>query len=421
VKSDKMVGVLRSQVVPVIGCTEPVSIAISVATAKAQMKNRAEKVKVKLSVNILKNGMRVGIPGTNEKGIPFAIALALANGNGSADLSIFKDIEQDAIDKAHKIVDSGIIEIEAIEANKGFYIKTQLFSEDEEVEVVIEDNHTNIISIKKNGFDIPFINVTTGSKNPNGYQIEKLDDIYTFIEEVDIEKIAFLKEGVEMNLAIAEEGKNNPYCSALGPHLFSLIESGKVSNDILNRMKAYTASGSDARMGGANFPVMSSSGSGNHGLTAIIPVAILAEELNSSEEELLRALALSHLITSYIKQKAGRLSPICGCAIAAGIGASAAMTYLQGGKKEQIDLAILNMVGTLAGLICDGAKGGCSFKLVTAVNEAYTQSLLALDGTSIALHDGIVGSNSDETIDNLGKLSQKGMEQVDKFLVDIML
>jgi L-cysteine desulfidase len=415
-----MLDILQSQVAPAIGCTEPVSVAIAVAAAKELLTVPIKSVQVHMSLNIFKNGMRVGIPGTQEKGIMFAVALALVQGSSSDGLEIFKEVDEQAIQEAHKILASDVIRIDAMKMTSDFYISATLRGEQEISECTIMSNHTNIVSLKKNGEELYKAKPCDDTVTDTECRIDRLDDIFSFIERANYQDLLFLLDGVKMNMAMAQEGKENHYSSALGSRLFSLIESGQLSRDVSNLIKAETASACDARMGGARLPVMSSSGSGNQGLAATIPLAVLAEHIGSSTEQLVISLALSHLITHYIKQQTGRLSPVCGCAIAAGIGAAAGMTLLQGGEKEHIHLVINNMIGSLAGMVCDGAKGGCSYKISTAVGEAYTQALVVLDNTSIAKFDGIIGSDVERTITNLAILSRQGMGEVDSLLVDIL-
>ena len=421
VSTIKLLELLHAQVVPAIGCTEPVSIAIAVATARNQVSGNILAVLVQVSLNIFKNGMRVGIPGTSEKGIPFATALALVAGRPDMGLEIFRDVDSDAVKKAQSILDSDCIRIETVERDVDFYVYARVATEHDYAECVIESNHTNVTSIKRNGMEL-FGSKDSSHRNFNSNETVTacLDDIFSFAASVDPADLRFLLEGVTMNLDIAKIGKEAHYSSGFGPRLFRLMETEYLSNDISNIIKAYTASACDARMGGLNHPVMSSSGSGNQGIAAIIPCAILGRHMHCTDEQLSIALAISHLVTHYIKQKTGRLSPVCGCAVAAGIGAATGMTWLQGGRSEEMHLVINNMIGSLAGMVCDGAKGGCSFKLATAVGEAYIQSLVVLDRTSIDKLDGIVGMTTEETVNNLGELCKTGMANMDSTLVDIL-
>jgi L-cysteine desulfidase len=421
VESDKLLELLHAQVIPAVGCTEPVSIAIATAAARQHVAEPITDVQVEISLNIFKNGMRVGIPGTEEKGIPFATALALVLPDPVLGLEIFAQVDAQHIAEAKRLLAQDIIHIRTADNDRNFYVSVQVTGNSDKATCVIESNHTNIVSITRNGEIIQGHCVSPKDQVEEVHQeIPDFDTIFSFAEEVDPAQIAFLLDGVTMNLAIAKAGKEQRRSSGLGPRLYALMEMGKLPDDMVHRIRACTAAACDARMGGVNLPVMSSSGSGNQGITAIIPIAVLASELGSSDAQLSRALAISHLVTSFIKQKTGRLSPVCGCAVAAGIGAAAGMTFLQGGSRHTMRLAINNMIGSLAGLVCDGAKGGCAYKLATAASEAYIQSLVAQDETSVSAYDGIVGASTEATVENLGQLCTEGMGQVDSLLVDIL-
>ncbi|MGI6433645.1 MAG: serine dehydratase subunit alpha family protein [Sphaerochaetaceae bacterium] len=414
------VKLLHEQVIPAVGCTEPVSIAIATAAANRQLTGEITNLMIRLSFNIFKNGMKVGIPGTDEKGIPFAAALALVMGNPDHQLQIFEHVKESDIAKAKELLQKKCIIIEPIHNGSDFYIEVKATTQTDEAVCIIESNHTNIISITKNGVRVDNKPTSLDSTIQKEREIESLEAIYAFIAASDSSDLHFLLQGAQMNMAVAQEGRKKSYSSALGQRLFSLMDTGLLSKDLPNMIKAYTASACDARMGGLSQNVMSSSGSGNQGIAAIVPLAVLAQEKDKSDKELSIALALSHLVTYYIKQKTGRLSPVCGCAIAAGIGSAAGLTYLQGGDSSHIDKAINNMIGSIAGMVCDGAKGGCSFKLANAVAEAYTQSLVVLDGTSVNAGDGIIGSSTEQSIKNLVNLCRIGMADVDDVLVDIL-
>lgn len=417
----KLLELLHVQVVPAVGCTEPVSVAIAVATAKQHIEGTIQKVHVSMSLNIFKNGMYVGIPGTKQRGLYVATALALVIEHPQVGLEIFKDVDEKLIESAQEFLNVDIITIEAVNNDSNFFIEVRIESETEVAECVIESNHTNIVSVKKNGKEQLAKRTHNLEDNTSSQElISNLEDIYTFIEEIDSSQLRFLLDGAKMNLAMAEVGKSEKYSSGLGLRLFELMSKGFLAKDISNEIKAYTASASDARMGGANLPVMSSSGSGNQGIVATIPVVLLGQHLQVSDDDLSIALAISHLMTNYIKQQTGRLSPVCGCAVAAGIGAAVAMTWLQKGSSREMNLVINNMVGTLAGMVCDGAKGGCSYKLATAAGEAYLQSLVVLDQTSVSQLDGVVGMTTEETLENLGALCKIGMSKMDETLVKIL-
>lgn len=419
-----ILNILKEQVKPAIGCTEPVAVAIAVSTISKELEGDLEEVSIKTSMNIFKNGMRVGIPGTNHKGIKFAAALSIICGDSALQLEIFKNVDKNSIALAENLIANNKIKVSSLKRKDDFYIEVVIKTSMDYGKCIIKENHTNVVLIEKNGIVLLNKDEEINKNKEDNSKTNLLDiniiNIIDFIENVDYDKIKFMLDGAKMNLQMSEYGIKKIYSSGLGYTLNRLIENNIISRDIANRIRAATAAACDARMAGVKNPVMSSAGSGNHGITAIIPVAIVCEEYKYSHEKLARALALSHLITYYIKQYTGNLSPICGCSIAAGIGASSAITWLLGGDVKTISIAINNMMGSLSGMLCDGAKGGCSYKVAVAATEAFVQAQLAMEDTSISQLDGIIGMNAEESILNLGKISKEAMKDVDKIIIDII-
>lgn len=413
---------LKNQVVPALGCTEPVAVAIAVSTAFQQVKGTACHVSVTTSLNIFKNGMRVGIPGTREKGIQFASALAIICGNPALQLEVFRDVTPEHEKRARDLLQRGVVHVAAASGSNEFYINAVVETDLGAGECTIQGGHTNIVEIRKNRHIV----FKADKEEPNGgagssYADLFLDDILRFAETADKDELAFLLEGVRMNLEISQVGRQRAYCSGLGWKLHTLIRQGKLSDDLPNRIRAAAAAACDARMAGLKKPVMSSAGSGNHGITAILPIALMAQEYGKTDEELCRALAVSHLTTALIKQRTGKLSPICGCAVAAGSGAAAGTAWLMGVREEKaVEDAINNMIGCLSGMLCDGAKGSCSFKVATAATEAYYQSLMALEGVSTSPGDGLIGETSLQSVENIAEISRTAMNGVDACLVRIL-
>lgn len=422
-KYERIIKVLKQQVKPALGCTEPVAVGIAVARAYREVKGEIEKITVKLSPNIFKNGMRVGIPGTSHSGIPFAIALASICGDSDLGLEVFKNVTLQDEKSAEKLLCKGIIDIGVDDTKDNFYIKADVKTDKGYGVCIIEGFHTNITYIEANGNILYKKEYESCSSKE---ELEKIGDLtikelVEIIENIPYEDIKFLLDGEKLNMEIAAKGLEDGIGLGLGPGIKKLIEEGMLNNDLANTVRLYTAAASDARMAGVNMPVMSSAGSGNHGITAIIPPAIVCRTLGYDEEKLTRALALSHLVTVYIKEYTGRLSPVCGCGIAAGVGACASVAWLIGCDDKQIAGAIKNMIGNLAGLLCDGAKGGCAFKLSTASSEAVIQAYLAKNNIIISDYDGIVSSEAENTIKNLGKLCMEGLSGVDSKIIEIML
>jgi len=422
---NKIVAILKDKVRPALGCTEPVAAALAVARAYSEVKGNLKKIDVVVSPNIFKNGMLVGIPGTSESGIPFAVALSLVCGNPDLGLELFDKVNDAYITAARAILDRGIITISLEETKASFYIEARVITDQGNSRCIIRDHHTNIVLVEKNNAVIMEKSVPAANAN-NHQAMDKLGDLTIrqlreTIETIPFKKIEFLAEGADMNMKMAHVGLRDKPGLGLGAGLKALMDKGEMEDNLVNRVKIHTSAATDARMAGVKLPVMSSAGSGNHGLTAILPVLLTCRELGSDNEKLVRALAFSHLVTIYIKEFTGSLSPICGCAIAAGIGASVAVAWLLGCNDDQIAGTINNMSGDLAGMVCDGAKGGCAFKLSTASGEAILSAKLAKNNIFISETEGIVGTGAESTIRNLGKLCVQGMDHVDKKIIEVML
>lgn len=416
--------ILEEGVKPALGCTEPVAVGLAVSKAFQVIQGNVKKIKVTLSPNIFKNGMRVGIPGTHEKGLVFATALGITCGDPQLELEVFQRVNSKAISEADELIKRECIDI-TIEYHKGsFYIEAEVITDKGNGLCVIKDSHTNIVLVKANERILFSKDNRKNSEKENRETILKglpLKEIQDFVENVPLSQIEFLLEGAKMNLEIAQVGLENRPGAGIGAALNKLALNHKIKMDMPNRARILTSAACDARMAGIKMPVMTTSGSGNQGLTAIIPLTVVCKYLQVEDEKLARALAFSHLTTAYIKTFIGKLSPICGCAVAAGIGACAAITWILGGNSQQIGGAIKNMAGSLVGMICDGAKGGCAFKISTAAAESIIQAELAMENVFIDDLDGIISSEVEKTIKNLGKFCTYGMKDADRVMIEIML
>lgn len=408
---------------PALGCTEPVAVGIATAKAFESLEGKVESIRVEVSPNIYKNGMGVGIPGTSKIGLEFAAALGVTCGDASLGLEVFKGVDKNSKEEADELLKSGKVELVLEDTKGNFFIEAVVETENGKGICRIKESHTNIVYVEKNGKVLLEEEVKKDIKgNGNGYLKEiKLQDIKNFVEEVSFSDIKFLLEGVKVNMDIAKVGLEEKPGPGLGSAMDLLMEEGVMQKDVINRARVLTSAACDARMSGKNMPVMSSAGSGNQGITAIIPPAVMCEHLDCDDEKLARSLAFSHLTTAYIKAFTGNLSPVCACAVAAGIGASASIVWMLGGSINQIGGAIRNMVATLTGMVCDGAKGGCAFKLSTASSEAIIQAKLAMADVVVGGTDGIVSPDTDQTIKNLGRFCSEGMKDLDKEIIDIMI
>lgn len=416
--------VLVNGVKPALGCTEPVAVGLAAAEAYKGVKGKIKNVVIKLSPNIFKNGMGVGIPGTKEMGLVFAAALGITCGDAALGLEVYRNVNDKAILEAEALIENGLVSI-GIEGTKGnFYIEAEVTTENGKGICIIKDNHTNVVFVKAND-KIIFQN-TENETEVNSNSISDLgdltlNDIREFVETVSFSDIRFMLDGVKLNMDIAKVGLDEKLGVGLGAAMNLLMSDGIIKKDVVNEARILTSAACDARMSGINMAVMSSAGSGNHGITAIIPPTVVCEHIGCDDEKLARTLAFSHLTTAYIKVFTGGLSPVCGCAVAAGVGASAAITWVLGGNNRQIGGAIKNMIGSIAGMVCDGAKGGCAFKLSTASSEAIIQAKLAMANVFINDLDGIINPGVEETIKNLGRFCTDGMKDADSEIISIML
>lgn len=415
--------ILKKEVVPAFGCTEPIALALAVAKARETLNREVESIEVFVSSNIYKNGMGVGIPGTGMIGLDIAAALGAVGGESKEELEVLKNISEDHIVKAKKFAKEGKIIIKVKEIPNKLYIEATCYGGEDKAKVIIKDIHSNITLVSLNDSII-----YERGEGECDIAIDKtiedfnltVEGIYNFAKEVNYKDIEFILEGARLNKAISEEGLSKDYGLRVGKTLRDSIKSGFLSDDIQNYAVVMTAAATDARMAGCMNSVMSNSGSGNQGITVILPVVAVGERLKVSEEKMARALVLSNLIAIHIKSYLGRLSALCGC-IVASAGASCGITYLMGGDLEKIKYAIKNMVGNISGMICDGAKTGCSLKVATGVTAAIQSSLLAIKGIGIAETDGIIEKSIEKTIRNIGNIGAKGMFETDKMILDIMV
>ena len=419
-RTETLIAILKDQVVPALGCTEPGAVAYAVARAKELLNGKVDSMVVYVDKNVLKNGMGVGIPGTPERGIVFACALALEIGKSENKLEALKGATPESIDAARKIAASGCIDLRLKEDAPGLYISVDARGENGESRVVIEGTHTNITYEAVNGKVIkqsapPARCEDTEAGSGIREEIKKynIQDLVDFANNVSDEDIAFMQDGIDMNMAIASDAIQR------GLHICNTML--KNDSSLAGKAKAYTAAGSENRMSGSPLPVMSSAGSGNHGITAIIPITVIGTGLGIDIKKIRRSVALSHLVTNYIKVFLGPLSPVCGCGVAAGVGAAAGLTYMQGGNVEQIKAAINNMSAGITGMLCDGAKMGCSIKVSCAASAAIDASNLALSHVEIPSDNGILSSKPELTMQNIATVSVKGMDHTDNVILQLML
>jgi len=416
----KIIELIQREVVPAIGCTEPVAVALCVAKATEMLGCLPEEITVRLSANMLKNAMGVGIPGTGMTGLPIAIALGALVGKSSYGLEVLRDVDMDAVGRGREYLASHKVNIELDEkAPSKLFIDVRVSDgKDGSCRAVISCEHTHFVLLDKNGQRILEENATEGACQSGDDVCLDLATVYEFATETPVEEIEFILEARRLNLAAAQTALAGNYGHSLGStiHRFGKKFYGDTP---VAHMISYTSAACDARMGGAPVAVMSNSGSGNQGITATMPVVSFAHDMDASHEQTVRALILSHLTSIYIKQSLGRLSALCGCVVAS-TGASAGITYLMGGQYNEICSAIKDMVATLTGMICDGAKPSCALKISSAVTTAMTSAMLAMNGKCVTSTEGIISDDVDRTIRNLTSIGREAMNETDRLVLKIM-
>ena len=416
----QIIDLVRREVIPAIGCTEPIAVALCVAKAAETLGVRPEKIKVLLSANILKNAMGVGIPGTGMIGLPIAVALGAIIGKSEYQLEVLKDSTPEAVEQGKLFIDEKRICISLKDnITEKLYIEITCEAGDKKSTAIIAGGHTNFVYIAR-GEEVLLNKQQAGMEDVEEKPLElNLRKVHDFALTAPLDEISFILETARLNKAAAEKSFEGEYGHALGKMLRGRYEHQVMGDCVFSHILSYTSGACDARMAGAMIPVMSNSGSGNQGISATLPVLIFAEENGKSEEEIIRALMLSHLTVIYIKQSLGRLSALCGCVVAA-TGSSCGITWLMGGTYEQIAFAVQNMIANLTGMICDGAKPSCALKVTTGVSTAVLSAMMAMENRSVTSVEGIIDEDVDQSIRNLTRIGSQGMNETDKVVLDIM-
>ena len=386
-----------------------------------------QAVRVTVSANIYKNGMAVGIPGAGgARGNAIAAALGAICGDASRGLEVLAGTKPEDVKKAEAWVEEKRATIYCDQDRGGVYVLASVFTPEHKAMCLIEGSHSNIVKVTADG------ETTFEKERPSGASSGFADDgfptlfadVLKMADEMDGEDEDFIWEGVEMNDRIAAEGIKPAGGGSLQSSNFGLIlrNDEKVGDfvPVALEIRTTASAAAEARMSGVQLPVMSSAGSGNHGITAIIPIAVLGRRAGKSRSEIAKAIAVSHLATSFVKRNLGRLSPVCGCSVAAGAGAAAGMTYLMGGTYDQICSAMSLLLSNIAGMLCDGAKESCALKVGSASSEAYCAMEWALEGQHLAVPQGVFGASIEETVANVGRVSREGMKTVDRVMIDIL-
>lgn len=417
---DKIIALVKSEVVPAVGCTEPIAVALCVAKATEKLGERPEKIDVQLSANILKNAMGVGIPGTGMIGLPIAIALGALVGKSEYQLEVLKDVTPEAVEAGKAYIGEKRINVALkADAPDKLYIEVHVSANDREAKAVIQGGHTAFVDDEPNGCKTAMGNGDASGNEDDADAWLSLKLVYEFATTAPLSEIEFILDAKRLNEAAAEQSLRGNYGHKLGKTLTRPLGKGIMGDSIFSHIISATALACDARMAGAMIPVMSNSGSGNQGICATLPVVKFAEENHNTDEELTRALMLSHLTAIYIKQSLGKLSALCGCVVAS-TGSSCGITYLMGGTFEQITFAVKNMVANLTGMICDGAKPSCALKLASGVSTAVLSAMLAVQDNCVSSCEGIIDDDVDRSIHNLTTIGKDAMNETDKCVLDIM-
>jgi UPF0597 protein BVU_2091 len=420
----QIIALVKREVIPAVGCTEPIAVALAVASSQSLLNGYPSRIHVALSPNMLKNAMGVGIPGTGMTGLPIAIALGAICGDSKANLEVLAKVTPDDVAKGKSLVDNNAISISlATEGCDILYIEATVTDDSgHTATTVISGSHTNIVRQELDG------KVLTLNDGGNGGAEVKssasapkltMAQVWEFAMESPLDELKFILESRRINKLAAERSFTGRYGHEVGRTLHCERQRAMMGDSIFSRVLSYTSAACDARMAGAPIPVMSNSGSGNQGIAATLPVAIYAEEQFASEEQTVRALMLSHLTVIYIKQSLGRLSALCGCVVAA-TGSACGICYLMGGNFEKVVATAKNMIANLTGMICDGAKPSCAMKLASGVSTAMMSAMMAMEGQSVCQLEGIVDDDIDRCVSNLTRIGREGMRETDRLILKIM-
>lgn len=418
---DEILALIKREVAPAIGCTEPMCVALCVAYATEALGGEPESIQVGLSANVLKNAMGVGIPGTGMVGLPIAIALGALVGKSSYQLEVLHDCTPEAVERGKKLIENGIINITLEkEVCDNLYVDVVCKRGSHRSEAIIAHEHTRLVYLCCDN------NLLLDERSSlQGKSVRETDNdltlrqVFDFATRTSIDKLEFINEARILNEKAAEEALKGNFGHELGKTLSRPLGKGIMGDSIFCHILSVTSCACDARMAGAMIPVMSNSGSGNQGIAATLPVVVFARENHNTEEELTRALILSHLTAIYIKQSLGRLSALCGCVVAS-TGSSCGITYLMGGHYEQVAYSVKNMIANLAGMVCDGAKPSCALKVSSGVSTAVLSAMLAIQNKFVTNVEGLIEDDVDRCIRNLTLVGAKGMQETDRMVLDIM-
>ena len=419
-----IIALMNREIIPAIGCTEPIAVALCVAKATETLGSRPESIKARLSANVLKNAMGVGIPGTGMTGLPIAMALGALVGKSEYELEVLKDADKSAVEEGCRLIDEKRISVSLKDnIDEKLYIEIEVTSGEDSATAIISGGHTRFVHISRNNEVL--LSIESGASNDGNCAEESSDPtltlrrVWDFAMTAPLDELEFILEARRLNMNAAYESLKGDYGHAIGKLFRSESERNVMGDTLHCQIVGMTTAACDARMAGAMIPVMSNSGSGNQGLTSTVPVVVYAEQNNATHEQMVRALILSHLTVIYIKQSLGRLSALCGCVVAA-TGSSCGITYLMGGGYDEVTKAVKNMIANLTGMICDGAKPSCAMKCASGVSTALVSALMAMNGRWVKSVEGIIDDDVDRSIRNLTDIGRDAMTHTDTMILKIM-
>lgn len=413
----EMIDILKAELVPALGCTEPIAIALASAKAREVLGGIPDELTVECSSNIIKNAKSVVVPMTkNLKGIEAAAIVGMLGGNANKNLEVLTTVTEKDLEETKRLLAEGFCQTKFLQTTEKLHIIVHMKKGEHSSLVELVKVHTGIARIEKDGVVIFEEEIKDCDANTVDYSVLSVASILDFANQVDIEEVRpLLERQIEYNTKIAKEGLRNTYGVNVGSTLLDVY-----GDDVKIRAKAMPAAGSDARMNGCELPVIINSGSGNQGMTVSLPVIEFGKMLDVEDVKILRALCISNLIAIYQKSEIGRLSAYCG-AVSAAAGAGAGITYLYGGNEEQINQTIINTLANVSGIVCDGAKSSCAAKIASAVDAAIVATMISLKGKGFQSGDGIVKDTIQKTIDGVVTLAKEGMQETDEVIVKIML
>lgn len=414
-----ILSILKDEIKPSYGVTEPIAVALASSSAYSQVLGDIKKIKIILDRGLFKNAAFCEVPGSNMRGVAIAALLGALEGNPDLGLGVLKHVKSDNVKKARGLLKSNIVSIE-IKKKPNLYVEVAVTTDKGFARAVIKDKHDNIVLIERNRKIVYKRRMKEIEDTTSAINNYRVIDLIDFAKTVPFKDISFVLNAIKMNEELAKEGSTGDWGMGAGAGLHNLIKKGYIDDSLINSVSTLVACAVDARVGGAPKPAMSLVGSGSHGCVASLPIALIAKKRRIKTEKLARATVLSFLITTYLKKYSGRLSAYCGCAITAATGAAVGIVFMLGGNFKQIEDCINNMAGDVTGLLCDGGNFNCSLKCATGASSAVRAALLALEGVGVPKNCGIIGSNVEETIRNMGEISYPGMKVTDEVVVNIL-